>query len=176
MPTERVFMITGRISAGRTCGRFCNVLYAQVLVIFQTVCYNPVFDSFLKKKVLYPALVAAYGTFINFTDARYAILMLAVIKNGSPASAMLQPALELKVRYLQVIVLILSLPDCFVICLQMMVNPALCAPQSGYGVDNHLRADILLIKQTKDYWAPCALDSIVVVSATGFLFISLYWR
>lgn len=136
----------------------------------------PVFDSFLKKKVLYPALVAAYGTFINFTDARYAILMLAVIKNGSPASAMLQPALELKVRYLQVIVLILSLPDCFVICLQMMVNPALCAPQSGYGVDNHLRADILLIKQTKDYWAPCALDSIVVVSATGFLFISLYWR
>ena len=146
----------------------CKTTYAMVQF--------PVFDSFLKKKVLYPALVAAYGTFINFTDARYAILMLAVIKNGSPASAMLQPALELKVRYLQVIVLILSLPDCFVICLQMMVNPALCAPQSGYGVDNHLRADILLIKQTKDYWAPCALDSIVVVSATGFLFISLYWR
>ena len=143
---------------------------------YKNVLDFPVFDSFLKKKVLYPALVAAYGTFINFTDARYAILMLAVIKNGSPASAMLQPALELKVRYLQVIVLILSLPDCFVICLQMMVNPALCAPQSGYGVDNHLRADILLIKQTKDYWAPCALDSIVVVSATGFLFISLYWR
>ena len=60
----------------------------------------PVFDSFLKKKVLYTALVAAYRTFINFTDARYAILMLAVIKKGSSASAMLQPALELKVRYL----------------------------------------------------------------------------
>ena len=44
----------------------------------------PVFDSFLKKKVLYPALVAAYGTFINFTDARYAILMLAVIKKRKP--------------------------------------------------------------------------------------------
>ena len=57
----------------------------------------PVFDSFLKKKILYTALVAAYRIFINFTDARYAILMLAVIKKGSSASAMLQPALELKV-------------------------------------------------------------------------------
>ena len=46
--------------------------------------YTPVFDSFLKKKVLYPALVADYGTFINFTDARYAILMLAVIKKRKP--------------------------------------------------------------------------------------------
>ena len=44
----------------------------------------PVFDSFLKKKVLYTALVAAYRTFINFTDARYAILMLAVIKKRKP--------------------------------------------------------------------------------------------
>jgi hypothetical protein len=77
--------------------------------------------------------------------------MLAVIKKRKSASAMLQPALELKVRYLQVIVLILSLPDCFVICLQMMVNPALCAPQSGYGVDNPMQADKKAPKQTKDH-------------------------
>ena len=33
--------------------------------------YNPVFDSFLAKKVPKPALVAASGTFLNFTNARY---------------------------------------------------------------------------------------------------------
>lgn len=33
--------------------------------------YNPVFDSFLAKKVQKPALVAASGTFLNFTNARY---------------------------------------------------------------------------------------------------------
>ena len=58
----------------------------------------------------------------------------------------------------------------------MIVNPALRAPQGGSGVDNHMRTDILLIKQTKDYWALCALDSEAVAQATGYLFISLYWR
>ena len=47
--------------------------------------------------------------------------------------------------------MILSLLRCFSICLPMIVNPALCAPQGGYGVDNHRQADILPIKQTKDY-------------------------
>jgi hypothetical protein len=55
------------------------------LYVVDILSLIPVFDSFLKKKVLYPALVAAYGTFINFTDARYAILMLAVIKKRKPS-------------------------------------------------------------------------------------------
>jgi hypothetical protein len=58
----------------------------------------------------------------------------------------------------------------------MIVNPALCAPQGGYGVDNHRQADILLIKQTKDFWALCALYSEAGAQAPGFLLISLYWR
>lgn len=34
--------------------------------------YGPVFDSFLEKKVLNPALGAAFRTFVNFLNARYA--------------------------------------------------------------------------------------------------------
>ena len=45
-------------------------------VFFVILCYIPVFDSVLAKKVPKSALVAAYGTFINFTDARYAIYFL----------------------------------------------------------------------------------------------------
>ena len=39
--------------------------------IIQYFRYTPVFDSFLAKKVPKPALVAASGTFLNFTNARY---------------------------------------------------------------------------------------------------------
>ena len=44
--------------------------------IFKIICYNPVFDSFLAKKVSQVALGVPCGTFINFTDARYTIFFL----------------------------------------------------------------------------------------------------
>lgn len=61
---------------------------------------------------------------------------------GSPTYAMLRSALYRKVVPPGTGV-ILSLLRCFIICPYMMVNPALSAPQSGYGVDNHMWADIL---------------------------------
>ena len=36
-------------------------------------CYNPEFDSLLTKKVQQAALEAAFGTFLNFLVARYAL-------------------------------------------------------------------------------------------------------
>ena len=46
--------------------------------------YIPVFDSALKKKVLKPALVADYRTFINFTDARYAFPVSGLMLKRKP--------------------------------------------------------------------------------------------
>ena len=64
--------------------------------MFITIIVFPVFDSVLKKKVLHPALTADYRTFKYFTDARYAFPLVALCMNGSPTSAVLRLALELK--------------------------------------------------------------------------------
>lgn len=59
------------ISACRQGINFRGAAFLQGFIIKMSWRKSPVFDSFLRKKVPEPALVA-FGTSVHFTDARYA--------------------------------------------------------------------------------------------------------